>query len=110
MCAVLLFVREVRHLGRYQYTFGLLTIVLLLLPLVPGLTAGVINGAQLWIDVAGCASSRASSPSSRWWSSSPATSSATARCCRSPPSGSARCCCRPPPPRPGASSPPGWRW
>lgn len=50
---VLLLVRDVRRLGRYQYTFGLGTIVLLLAPLVPGLTAGVINGAQLWIDVAG---------------------------------------------------------
>jgi cell division protein FtsW (lipid II flippase) len=53
MCAVLLFVRQVRDLGRFQYTFGLATIVLLLLPLVPGLTAGVINGAQLWIDLFG---------------------------------------------------------
>lgn len=53
LCAALLFVRRVASLGRYQYTFGLLTLVLLLSPLVPGLTAGVINGAQLWIDVAG---------------------------------------------------------
>jgi cell division protein FtsW (lipid II flippase) len=53
MCALLLFIRQVRDLGRYQYTFGLATIVLLLLPLVPGLTAGVINGAQLWIDLFG---------------------------------------------------------
>jgi cell division protein FtsW (lipid II flippase) len=53
MCALLLFVRRVESLGRYQYTFGLLTILLLLSPLVPGLTAGVINGAQLWVDVAG---------------------------------------------------------
>jgi cell division protein FtsW (lipid II flippase) len=53
MCALLLVLREVRQLGRYQYTFGLATIVLLLLPLVPGLTAGVINGAQLWIRIAG---------------------------------------------------------
>jgi cell division protein FtsW (lipid II flippase) len=52
-CLVLLLVRDVRSLGRLQYTFGLATIVLLLAPLVPGLTAGVINGAQLWIDVAG---------------------------------------------------------
>ena len=52
-CALLLFVREVRILGRLQYTFGLLTLVLLLAPLVPGLTAGIINGAQLWIDVFG---------------------------------------------------------
>jgi cell division protein FtsW (lipid II flippase) len=53
MCTLLLVLREVRQLGRYQYTFGLATLVLLLLPLVPGLTAGVINGAQLWIRVAG---------------------------------------------------------
>jgi cell division protein FtsW (lipid II flippase) len=52
-CALLLFVRRVRDLARYQYTIGLVALVLLLLPLVPGLTAGVINGAQLWIDVAG---------------------------------------------------------
>jgi cell division protein FtsW (lipid II flippase) len=53
MCALLLFVRAVRDLGRYQYTFGLATIVLLILPLVPGLTAGVINGARLWVDLFG---------------------------------------------------------
>ncbi|GGI02918.1 FtsW/RodA/SpoVE family cell cycle protein [Egicoccus halophilus] len=53
MCVVLVVVRNVRLLSRYQYTFGLLTLVLLVLPLVPGLSAGVINGAQLWIDVAG---------------------------------------------------------
>ena len=52
-CALLLFIREVRVLGRLQYTFGLLTLALLLAPLIPGLTAGVINGAQLWIDVFG---------------------------------------------------------
>ncbi len=52
-CAAVLLVRRVRDLARYQYTFGLLTLVLLVLPLVPGLTAGVINGAQLWIDVFG---------------------------------------------------------
>lgn len=52
-CALLLFVRRVRDLARYQYTVGLAALALLLLPLVPGLTAGVINGAQLWIDVAG---------------------------------------------------------
>jgi cell division protein FtsW (lipid II flippase) len=46
-------VREVRQLGRYQYTFGLATIGLLLLPLVPGITAGIINGAQLWIRIGG---------------------------------------------------------
>ncbi len=52
-CALLLFLRQVRVLGRLQYTFGLVTIILLLSPLIPGLTAGVINGAQLWIDLFG---------------------------------------------------------
>lgn len=53
MCLLLLFVRNLRDLSRYQYTFGLATLVLLLSPLVPGLTAGVINGAQLWVDLFG---------------------------------------------------------
>ncbi len=52
-CAVLLFVRRARDLARFPYTVGLAALVLLLLPLVPGLSAGVINGARLWIDVAG---------------------------------------------------------
>jgi len=53
MCLGLLFVGSVRPLARYQYTFGLATIVLLLLPIIPGITAGVINGARLWVDVFG---------------------------------------------------------
>lgn len=53
LCATLLFIRSVRSIARYQYSLGLATFVLLLLPLVPGITAGVINGAQLWIDVLG---------------------------------------------------------
>ncbi len=53
MCAGLLFIRNIRSFERYQYTFGLVTIVLLLLPIIPGLTAGVINGARLWIDLFG---------------------------------------------------------
>lgn len=52
-CALLLFIRKVWILGRLQYTFGLLTILLLLSPLIPGLSAGVINGARLWVDVFG---------------------------------------------------------
>src|SRR6056297_1042282 len=50
---VLLVLRDVRRLARFQYTFGLATIAMLLAPLVPGLTAGVINGAQLWVEFAG---------------------------------------------------------
>ncbi len=53
MCGMLLFVRRIRELARLQYTFGLLTLVLLLMPLIPGLSAGIINGAQLWIDLFG---------------------------------------------------------
>ncbi len=53
LCGVVLFIRRVDVLSSYQYTFGLATIVLLVLPMVPGLTAGIINGARLWIRVAG---------------------------------------------------------
>lgn len=53
MCAFLLFVHDIRLLARYQYTVGLATVILLLLPTVPLLSAGVINGARLWIDVFG---------------------------------------------------------
>jgi cell division protein FtsW (lipid II flippase) len=53
LCAMLLVIRRVGVFARYQYTFGLLTILLLLSPMIPGLTAGVINGAQLWIEAFG---------------------------------------------------------
>jgi cell division protein FtsW (lipid II flippase) len=50
--AVLLLLRDHRRLQAFTYTFGLAAIVLLLLPLVPGL--GVqINGARIWIGVGG---------------------------------------------------------
>ncbi len=50
--AVLVLVRDHRRLQAFTYTFGLGAIVLLLLPLVPGL--GVqINGAQIWISIGG---------------------------------------------------------
>lgn len=51
LCGAILFIRRGETLSRYQYTFGLATLVLLLLPMVPGLTAGIINGAQLWIRI-----------------------------------------------------------
>ena len=44
----LLLVRSTRRLTRYHYTIGLLTIVLLLMPLVP-VIGQRINGAQLWV-------------------------------------------------------------
>jgi cell division protein FtsW (lipid II flippase) len=50
-CAVVLvLVRDHRMLRRYTYIWGLLGLVLLLLPMVPGLGL-TINGANLWIQV-----------------------------------------------------------
>jgi peptidoglycan glycosyltransferase len=48
--AVLIIVKQVRVLERYKYTFLLLGILALLLPLIPGLGAE-INGARLWLRV-----------------------------------------------------------
>lgn len=44
----LVVVRSHRDLTRYHYTIGFLTVIMLLLPLVPGLGQR-INGAQLWV-------------------------------------------------------------
>ena len=44
--------RDHRVLQRFTYTLGLAAILLLLLPLVPGLGA-TINGARIWIRLAG---------------------------------------------------------
>ena len=43
-------VRRARDLERYRYTFALVGIGLLLLPLVPGLGA-TINGARIWVQL-----------------------------------------------------------
>ena len=47
---VLIVVKDHRALARYSYTAGLLGILLLLLPAVPGIGA-TINGARLWLRV-----------------------------------------------------------
>ena len=52
LVAVLLVVRDHRRLQRYTYTAMFVGLSLLLLPLVPGIGA-TINGATLWIRVAG---------------------------------------------------------
>ena len=44
----LVLVRNVRTLERYRYTFLLLGVIALLLPLLPGIGAE-INGARLWV-------------------------------------------------------------
>jgi cell division protein FtsW (lipid II flippase) len=46
----LLFVRDDRHLDRYTYTVGLAGLILLLLPIVPGIGTE-INGAHLWVQI-----------------------------------------------------------
>jgi cell division protein FtsW (lipid II flippase) len=48
----LIAVRDHRVLQRFTYTTGLVAILLLLLPLVPGLGTAV-NGARIWIQLAG---------------------------------------------------------
>ena len=46
--ATVIFVRDHRILRRWTYTFGLAALLLLLLPLIPGL-GKTINGARIWI-------------------------------------------------------------
>ena len=49
-CLTLWFVRDDRQLNAYTYTLGLIGVVLLLLPVVPGI-GREINGARLWAQV-----------------------------------------------------------
>ncbi|MGT2462679.1 FtsW/RodA/SpoVE family cell cycle protein [Sinomonas atrocyanea] len=51
--AVVWFLRDHRILRRFTYISLIVSAVLLLLPLVPGITAGEINGAQVWIRIGG---------------------------------------------------------
>ncbi|MFM7068992.1 MAG: FtsW/RodA/SpoVE family cell cycle protein [Actinomycetes bacterium] len=48
--ATLAGVRDIRALQRYRYTFGLIGIVLLILPLVPGVGRS-INGSRIWVSL-----------------------------------------------------------
>lgn len=53
LCAlVIAFLRDHRMLRRYTYLTGLAALVLLMLPLVPGL-GKTINGARIWVGVGG---------------------------------------------------------
>lgn len=50
--AVLVIVRDHRRLQRYTYTFGLIGIILLVLPLAP-VVGTTVNGATLWVRMFG---------------------------------------------------------
>lgn len=46
----LIVIRDIRVLQRYRYTFGLVGLVLLVLPLVPGI-GQEINGSRIWVSI-----------------------------------------------------------
>jgi peptidoglycan glycosyltransferase len=48
--ATLLVVRRLRDLERYRYTFALIGLGLLLLPLVPGV-GRIVNGSRIWVNL-----------------------------------------------------------
>ncbi|MGH2636548.1 MAG: FtsW/RodA/SpoVE family cell cycle protein [Actinomycetota bacterium] len=48
--ATLIVVRDHRMLDAYTYTIGLLGLIMLLLPMVPGI-GRTINGARLWVEI-----------------------------------------------------------
>jgi cell division protein FtsW (lipid II flippase) len=49
---ILILIRDIRQLDAYTYTLGLAGVVLLLLPIVPGI-GYEINGARLWAHIGG---------------------------------------------------------
>ena len=49
--AVIWFLRDHRILRRYTYISLLVSVALLIMPLVPGISAGNVNGATVWISV-----------------------------------------------------------
>ena len=51
-CAVLILLRDHRRLQRYTFTFGLVGLILMVLPLAP-VIGTTVNGATLWIRVGG---------------------------------------------------------
>ena len=50
LVGTLVFIRDIRQLDAYTYTIGLAGLVLLLLPIVPGVGTEV-NGARLWVNL-----------------------------------------------------------
>jgi cell division protein FtsW (lipid II flippase) len=50
LVATLVFVKDIRQLDAYTYTIGLAGVILLLLPILPGI-GDEKNGARLWVDL-----------------------------------------------------------
>jgi cell division protein FtsW (lipid II flippase) len=51
--ATLVFLRRARNLDRYRWTFALLGVTLLMIPLVPGIGEDFGSGSQIWVRVPG---------------------------------------------------------
>ena len=90
---ILLVVRRTRVLERYRYTFALVGIGLLLLPLVPGV-GREINGSRIWVSLGPIElPARRAGQDRAWPSSSPPTWSRSASCWPCARSAWARCRC-----------------
>jgi cell division protein FtsW (lipid II flippase) len=50
-CGTLMFVRRARNLDRYRWTFALLGMILLMMPLTPGIGEDFGSGSKIWIDI-----------------------------------------------------------
>ena len=91
--AVIIGLRDHRRLQAFTYTAGLAAIVLLLLPLIPGLGTQHQRRPHLDPPRADELPARRDSPSCCWWSRSPATSCCTATPSRWPGAGSCSSTC-----------------
>jgi peptidoglycan glycosyltransferase len=50
-CGTLVFVKRARNLDRYRWTFALLGMIMLMLPLVPGLGEDFRSGSKIWVRI-----------------------------------------------------------
>lgn len=52
-CGTIIFIRRARNLDRYRWTFALLGMILLMLPLAPGIGEDFNSGSRIWVRVPG---------------------------------------------------------